>query len=182
MLSRSLSIDTDGRIAACVVFDLADIDAAFDELDAQYLAGEAAAHADTWSVVAKSCALFNQHELPATTPNSVYVDHRRVITVEAADLPAYLRGVWALTPDIRIYTEAVHRLSNDGAVVTHAVRGTSPEGFNAEWRMIDILTVEGNRLSRCEVFDESDLECCAREVRSAQPTGTPPGKRGKPNA
>ena len=48
-----VEIDADNRIAAAVVFDLDDIDAAFEELDARYLAGEAAAHAHTWSVIAR---------------------------------------------------------------------------------------------------------------------------------
>ena len=47
-----VEIDADVRIAAIVTFDPDDIDAAFEELDARYLAGEAAAHAETWSVVA----------------------------------------------------------------------------------------------------------------------------------
>ena len=46
-----VEIDADDRIVARVVFDLDDIDAAFEELDARYLAGEAAAHAQTWSVI-----------------------------------------------------------------------------------------------------------------------------------
>ncbi len=46
-------INADNRIAAIVVFDLDDIDAAFEELDARYLAGEAAAHSHTWSVIAR---------------------------------------------------------------------------------------------------------------------------------
>ena len=33
-----------------IVFDLEDFDAAIAELDARYIAGEAAAHARTWSV------------------------------------------------------------------------------------------------------------------------------------
>ena len=33
------------------MFDLDDFDAAIAELDARYLAGEAAAHAHTWSVI-----------------------------------------------------------------------------------------------------------------------------------
>ena len=37
------------RIVATVAFGIDDIDAAFEELDARYLAGEAAAHAKTWS-------------------------------------------------------------------------------------------------------------------------------------
>ena len=49
-----VEIDADERIVARVVFDPDDIDAAFEELDARYLAGEAAAHAHTWSVIAKA--------------------------------------------------------------------------------------------------------------------------------
>ena len=48
-----VEIDADERIAASVTFDLDEIDAAFEELDARYLAGEAAAHAHTWSVIAR---------------------------------------------------------------------------------------------------------------------------------
>ena len=44
-----VEIDADERIVAVVTFDLDDFDAAIAELDARYLAGEAAAHAHTWS-------------------------------------------------------------------------------------------------------------------------------------
>ena len=46
-----VEIDADERIVAVVTFDLDDFDAAIAELDARYLAGEAAAHARTWSVI-----------------------------------------------------------------------------------------------------------------------------------
>ena len=78
-----VEIDADDRIAARVAFDLDDIDAAFEELDARYLAGEAAAHAHTWSVIAQSYAAFNRRELPATTPDWVNIDHRRGATIRA---------------------------------------------------------------------------------------------------
>ena len=51
-----VEIDADERIVAHVTFDPDDIDAAFEELDARYLAGEAAAHAHTWSVIARAYA------------------------------------------------------------------------------------------------------------------------------
>jgi hypothetical protein len=66
--------------------------------------------------------------------------------------------MWDLTPDLNIHIEAVHRLNSSGAVVTHTGSGTSPEGFDAEWRAIDMLTVEGGRISRCAIFDEADLD------------------------
>ncbi len=151
-------IDTDERIAAHVLFDVDDIDAAFAELDARYLAGEAAAHSHAWSVNSGFYAGFNRHELPATTPDWIYIDHRPLVTIEANDLPASMRAIWDLAPDISIYMEAVHRLSDLGAVVTAAVYGSSQEGFDAEWRMIDLFTVEGDLISRCEIFDEADLD------------------------
>ncbi len=57
-----------------------------------------------------------------------------------------------------IYIEAVHRLSDLGAVVTHVGHGTSQEGFEAEWRMVHLLTVEGDLFNRSEMFDEADLD------------------------
>ena len=122
------------------------------------LAGEAAAHAHTWSVIAEAYAAFNRHELPATTPDWVNVDHRRGTAFAAGELTAYVRSVWDVTPDVTIYIEAVHRLSSLGAVFTHMANGTSPEGFDAEWREIDILTVEGDLISHCEMFDEADID------------------------
>ena len=71
-----VEIDADERIVAVVTFDPDDIDAAFAELDARYLVGEAAPHAQAWSVIARTYAAFNRHEFPSTTPNSVYIDHR----------------------------------------------------------------------------------------------------------
>ena len=129
-----LEIDADNRIVARIVFDLDDIDAAFEELDARYLAGEAAATSRTWSVIAEIYAGLNRHEVPATTPDWVNVDHRHVTTIAPGDLIANLRAAWDLTPQASIYIEAVHRLTDLGAVVTHSPSGTSQEGFDAEWR------------------------------------------------
>ncbi len=151
-----LEVNADAQIVAYVVFDPDDVDAAFEELDARYLAGEAAAHARTWSVVTDGYAAFNRHELPAA--DWVTVDHRPLVTIDASDLTANIRATWDLMPDISIHIEAVHRLSGFGAVFTVTAYGTSPEGFDAEWRMIQLLTVEGDRTNRCELFDEADLD------------------------
>ena len=78
-----VEIDADNRIVASVLFDPDDIDAAFEELDARYLAGEAAAHAHTWSLIAGAYAALNRRELPATTPDWVNIDHRRATAIRA---------------------------------------------------------------------------------------------------
>ena len=60
-----------------VSFDLDDIDAAFVSSMPGILAGEAAAHSHTWSLIAQAYAAFNRHQLPPTTPDWVNIDHRR---------------------------------------------------------------------------------------------------------
>ena len=147
-----------GRVTARVLFDPDEIDAAFDELDARYLAGEAAAHAHTWSVIAGVYAAFNRHEFPATTPDWVNVDHRQLVAIEADGVAATMRDLWDQMPDISIHMEEVHRLSGLGAIVTHAAHGSTRDGFDAEWRSINIYTVEGDSISRCEMFDETELD------------------------
>lgn len=150
-----VEIDADDRISAVVSFDLADVDGAFEELDARYLAGEAAAHPDVWSVMARECAAFNSHELGAADWETV--DHRHLPIIEATD-PQAMHAIWDVTPDLVIRIEAVPRLSSFGAVGIYAAGGTSSEGVGAEWRMILLLTIESDRIIRCEVFDEAALD------------------------
>jgi hypothetical protein len=153
-----VEIDAYERMAALVSFGLDDIDAAFEELDARYLAGEAVAHANTWVVISQAYAGLNRREFVATTPDWVNTDRRRLATIEAGRLADYIRASRDATPDVRIHIEAVHRLSSLGAVVSRAVNGTSQDGFYAEWREVDLLTLEGNSLSRCEIFDDVDVD------------------------
>jgi class 3 adenylate cyclase len=162
-----VEIDDSNRIAEIVVIDADDINTAFEELDSRYLAGEAGADARTWSVIARFNDAFNRREIPPT--DWVTVDHRRLVTADTRDLPALIRDVWGLTPELKIQIEAVHRLSSLGAVMTRELHGTSREGFDAEWRMIHLLTVEGDRISRSELFDETDLDAALVRFEELQP-------------
>src|SRR5262249_35272776 len=146
------------RIVSRIMFDLDDFDSAIAELDARYLAAEAAPYAQTWSVIRGCFAALSRHELPSTTPDLVSIDHRRGTAFAPGELLAYVRAGWELNQSTRTYIEVVHRLSNLGAVVTHAGELTSREGFDAEWRTVDILTVEGDLINRAEIFDEIDLD------------------------
>ena len=152
-----IEIDGDDQVTAIVAFGPDDVDAAFAELDTRYLAGDATAHTHTWSVIARAHASINRHELPATTPDWVNLDHRRGRSFAPGGLTENIRANLDLTPDLSFYIEAVHRLTDLGVVITSTTRGTSKEGFDAEWKQIDLLTVEGDRISRCELFDEADI-------------------------
>ena len=130
-----------------MAFDLDDIDAAFEELDARYIAGEAALHAGTWAIVTQAYALMNQRGLPATTTDWVNIDHRRGATFAPGDMTAYIQAAWDdLERDLHIHVEAVHRLNNIGTVVTQVLKGTTQKGFDAEWRTINLFTVGGEEV------------------------------------
>ncbi len=145
-------INADGRIVGIISFDPADTDAAIADLDKRYLAGEASAYANIWSVVAASYAALNRHELPP------YIDHRRETAFGPGDLTAYIGGGWDVNQDINIHVEEVHRLNRQAALVTYSAWETSRQGFDAEWRGLALLMVAGDKVNRCEVFDEADLD------------------------
>ena len=75
---------------------------------------------------------------------------------------------WDLTR-ANVYIEAVHRLSNLGAVFTWVAHGTSQEGFEAEWRGINVLTVDGDLINRGEIFDEADLDAALARFAELHP-------------
>ena len=162
-----VEIDAAERIEAHVVFDPDDIDAAFKELDARYVAGEAAIYAHAWSVIAGTYAAFNRRELPAAHWNTI--DHRSLVAADTSDMPALIRSVWDLTPDLTVQIEAVHRLSGFGAVVALTAYGTSPQGFDAEWRMIQLPIVNDDRVNGCEIFDEADVDAALARFEELQP-------------
>lgn len=157
-LTQIVEIDSEERIVGIVTYDNDDIEAAIAELDARYLAGEAAPHARTWSTVAQAYAAFNRHDVAPSTPDWVYVDNRHLLTFKTGDPNGYASAVWNETPDIRSYVQTVHRLTGRGAVVTHVTFGTSQGGFDAEWRMTAVMTVDGDRFTRLELFDDTDLD------------------------
>jgi hypothetical protein len=154
-----IEIDSAERIIARVVFDPDDLNAAFEELDARYLAGEAAAHARTWSVIAKAYVGINAGELAAMTRDWTMVDHRLLrARIDAENAHAYLRAGFDLTPNFMAYVESVHRLSDRGVVISHAGYGTSQDGIDVEWHDVNLSMVTGDYIDHCELFDEADLE------------------------
>ena len=171
---RVSEVTADGLLLGTVLFDPDDIHAAIDELDAHYLAGEAAAHAHTWSLVTGAYAALNRRELPATTPTSLNIDHRRGIGAPPGDLLAAVRASWNVTPDICYRIEAVNRMSDRAAVVTHTSKGTAQQGFDAEWRTINVLAVDGELIDGIEVFDEADLDAALTRFGELSAPPAPP--------
>jgi hypothetical protein len=157
-----------------VDFDADDIEAAFADLDARYIAGEAAAYPRTWSLIAQTYAAFNRHELSRTSSDWVNLDHRRGVASAPGDMLANVSAMWDATPNITTRIETVHRLNSLGAVFTHTESGTTPDGFDAEWRTVTLLVIEGDAITRCELFDEQDLDAALARFDEVSAPPAPP--------
>ena len=164
------------------MFDLDDFDAAIAELDARYLAGEAAAHAQTWSLIAGGL----RRAQPARTPRAdaglrEYRPSTRSMAFAPGDMTAFVHDLIEDSPDINIYIEAVHRLSDLGAVVTQSAHGISQDGLRC--RVAGDRHLHGRRRPDQPLRDirRGRPRRRDREVRATQPTGAATGKRGEPS-
>ena len=76
---------------------------------------------------------------------------------------------WELAPDLTLSRRGCASAERLGAVVTYASHGDLAEGFDAEWQWVDLLTVEGDLINRCEIFDEADLDAALARFDELQP-------------
>jgi class 3 adenylate cyclase/ketosteroid isomerase-like protein len=168
-------VDTRGRIVAGVGFDLADLDAAYEELDARYLAGEAAPHARVaasmrafadalarrdWDALAAQCA-----------PDLAVHDHRRLGWETLHGPAAYvaaLRALVDLAPDTRMRLDHVE-LREDGYLVRTVWVGTRDGGpFEEPSLMVGELDHAG-RVWRFDAYDLERLDTARARLAELRP-------------
>ena len=63
----------------------------------------------------------------------------------------------------------MHRLSDLGAVVTQARTGPRKRASTPSGEMISLMTVDGDLVNRCELFDEADLDAAIARFEELSP-------------
>jgi hypothetical protein len=155
-------------MVARIVFDLADIDAAMDELNERYLAGEAAAYTEVWRTIVDGRRSLNRHEPGVMTQRiAAFVDHRR-IPFAAEDFGQTTDKLWELVPDARYRAAAVHALDAHGAVINLVIEGTNVHGNELQWSAIDVITFVSGE-TRLEVYEENDLDAALARFEELRP-------------
>ena len=140
-------------------------------------------YAHTWSVIAGAYAAFNRHELPAMTPDWVNIDHR-------PRHDAFAPGDLAANHPCGVGSRARPQHPHRGRA--SAQRPRSSRHPRRAWRprkrastpsggSIELLTVDGDLLSRCELFDEADIDAALARFDELSSAGAAAGKRGKPS-
>ncbi len=154
--------DDQGRLLATTIFGDGDVAAAEEELDARYLAGEGAEHADLLREHFAGMRVFQAQDFDGVrerlAPDFVWIDHRELgwgtLDIEAffAQQQSYADLQHAyLTTNLLIEGRAVLASIQDDVV--------TPDGISALWQFHTLAVFDGaGRCARMEAFADDDWE------------------------
>lgn len=154
----------DGFVAD-IVFDADDLDAALDELDARYVAGEGAPYTSAVEFARRGLRAMNERDWDAYRSllhdDMVLVDHRPASLGEIHDADEYVRTSRALVdvvPNLRFVLAQVHAIEGDRALVLMSARGRAVDGDEIDMSYNGIFEFPGGRISRMEGFRVEDVD------------------------
>jgi hypothetical protein len=161
-----LEVDGSGRMTAVLLFEPADLDAAYDELDNCFAAGEAAGCARAWAAPRAAAAAWNARDFDAIlaifTPDYVHQDHRRLLWGAMLSDPAlFIRSLQLMVemaPDFRCRIDRVVCLAERGALVEAVEMGTRDGGpFETRYFWVAEVDAEG-RIPRFDLYDLDQID------------------------
>jgi hypothetical protein len=162
---RLTELDAEGRTRAVLWFDLEDRAAAFEEMHARFVAGEAGGD-EAQAVIATIFRAFHRRDWEAwqrhLTPDFVLHDRRTLGLGELGidEWLASLRVFVELAPDVNVDVFRILRWNRHGAVVTTRSSGTY-EGGPFENPALVLALSRGALIERYELFDIGDAERAA---------------------
>jgi len=146
----------DGRVVGLVTFDLADVAAAYAELDRRYASGEGRAYADLIAQLQEFGRAEPDALLELFPADFTVLSHRRFASTETRlDRGAFVASLHAFDDlDVRVDVRVDHmpRLSSGAGVVVLSSRGTI-QGGAFEHDMVVVHVHDGKRFRSWEVFD-----------------------------
>jgi class 3 adenylate cyclase/tetratricopeptide (TPR) repeat protein len=177
-----LEVDECGEPAAWVTFDLVDLDAAYAELDARYLAGEAAPYARTWETcldIVRATAARDWERLAAVfAPGFVAQDHRPVGLFTSLSRDAYVASVRALLdlrPDATLRLAHVLAIDDCRALTVGRWSGGDTDGaFETPAVVVRDVHPDGSRRWHLYNLDQLDEAWTCYHALPPDPLRIPP--------
>jgi ketosteroid isomerase-like protein len=152
------AVDDAGRTTETVVFEPDDIDTAFAELDARYLAGEGARYAETLEPLLDfaTARLGDWDRWTELIADEItFTDNRPAALGLIQGRDALVRALYAESQE-RELVLTVEAIDHGVVWYVSSTTGTSAEGMHAEWRHHNVCQLEGGLVSRIELFDLDD--------------------------
>jgi hypothetical protein len=155
-----LEVDGDGRWVGAVSFNPDDLDAAFEELDRRYRAGEGAPHQDVFDAICRWHDSFNRRDwddfVACRTSDLYFHDHRDAsyAVLDTARLMDLSHAVVVDSPDSRLRITSIEAAAGDTVLIgmdfVSAVAGyTAPS-----WTIVE---ARGDRICRIESYAPEEL-------------------------
>ncbi len=169
-------VSDSGLVHDTVSLDPDDINGAFAELTARWIASGEVAHPEVVEEIRRLNESINQHDWDAFAARiaaATYVNHRQLDPPGAetiADHMSSIRMLATLVPDYWIELAEVLAQSAAGLVDYEVLRGTSTDGVAIEIPLVVLILLHGGRVTRLEVFDadQRDLALARFGELSAQ--------------
>ncbi|MEX2538614.1 MAG: nuclear transport factor 2 family protein [Actinomycetota bacterium] len=173
--------DDRDRIRFTAIFGPYDFDAAFEELDARYAAGEGAPFSELVARMAGMAKTWNARDweryAAGLAEDVVFVDRRRASLGEIRgrdQLVAVAKDL--LTPDIRHDVVAVRGIDQHCLAAEIVARGTNAEGGTIEVAYINVFEIRDGLAQHIERFATDDLEAALVRFEELR-RGTPDASR-----
>jgi hypothetical protein len=152
-------VTVDELISRFVLFDPDDINGAFGELTARWIASRQVAHPEVIEAWHKVNEAYNRHDWNAVATHeadATYVNHRQLasgVSETIADHWRSMRALESLIPDLWVEGPEILTHSATGVVNAVVVKGTTTEGAAIELPAVILLLFDGLRVTRMEAFD-----------------------------
>ncbi len=147
-----------------VIFDPDDLDDAFAELTARWIASGEVAYPELIEAVDRINATINRHDWDAVATyfdGADYVNHRQVahaVDGTIDDWLSSLQTTGSLVPNLRVELAEVLARSAIGIVGRMSLKGTSTDGAAIEIPFVVLILLHGERVTRLEAFDEDQRD------------------------
>jgi hypothetical protein len=159
-----MEVDDGELMQDAISFDPEDINDAFAELTARWIASGEVAYPRVIESVDRINATINRHDWDAAATHFAgagYVDHRQpahAVSGTIADRLSSMQTTGSLVPDLRVELAEVLARSAIGIVGRLTLKGTGTDGAAIEIPLVALVLVDGERVTRLEVFDEDQRD------------------------
>jgi predicted ester cyclase len=152
-----MEVDDDNLGRALVLFDPDDINDAFAELMARWIASGEVAHPEVIEAWHGFIVATNRHDFDALahlSAGATFVNHRQLRASDnIADYMSSMRTLVSLIPDMRIEVAEILTHSATSLVTDIVVKGATAEDIAIEIPAVLLLRFNGDRLGHMEAFD-----------------------------
>jgi DNA-binding SARP family transcriptional activator len=162
-----------GKVKGNVLFDTDDLDVAFDELDARYLAGEGAPFADTLAPCFELGGAYNQQDWTRFR-DLLCDDFRCTFNVPAPvgygldgpdQFTAAIRSTVELAPATRGRNLAIPSLQHGAVLIWSETTSSTSEGVDAAWPLLMLAICRDGKIARLEYFTLGQLDLAFSRLR-----------------